>query len=82
MSNEFLHTARDCIDGNPPGTINVAFVLWATRLDKFRVHSEINKDILQEKGRSRYHNEPEYIEKSDCNTKIIDIIMTRYMMGV
>ena len=41
-SNEFLHTAtgRDCIEGNPPGTIHAAFVLWATQLDQVRVHSD------------------------------------------
>ena len=38
-SNEFLHTGRDCIEGNPPGTIRAAFVLWATQIDQVRVHS-------------------------------------------
>ena len=28
------------MEGNPPGTIDAAFVLWATRLDKSRVHSD------------------------------------------
>ena len=36
---EFLHTGRDCIEGNSPGTIRAAFVLWATQLDKVCVHS-------------------------------------------
>ena len=40
VSNEFLHTGRDCIEGNPPGTINAAFVLLATQLDQVRVHSD------------------------------------------
>ena len=40
MSNEFLHTGRDCIEGIPPGTISAAFVLWATQLDQVRVHSD------------------------------------------
>ena len=34
-SNGFLHTGRDCVEGNPPGTINAAFVLWETQLDKY-----------------------------------------------
>ena len=37
-SNKPLHTGRDCTEGNPPGTINAAFVLWATQL--VRVHSD------------------------------------------
>ena len=32
------HTGRDCIEGNPPGTIHAAFVLWATQLEPVRVH--------------------------------------------
>ena len=40
ISNEFLHTGKDCIEGDPPGTINAAFVLWATQLDQVRVHSD------------------------------------------
>ena len=40
ISNEFLHTGRDCIEGNPPGTTRAAFVLWATQLDQVRVHSD------------------------------------------
>ena len=39
-SNEFFHTGRDCIEGNPPGTIRATFVLWATQLDQVRVHSD------------------------------------------
>ena len=31
-SNKFLHMGRDCIVGNPPGTISAAFVLWAAQL--------------------------------------------------
>ena len=40
MSDEFLHTGRDCIEGNPPGTMNAAFVLWATQVDQVGVHSD------------------------------------------
>ena len=40
MSNEFLHTGKDCIEGDPPGTIRAAFVLWATQLDQVRVRSD------------------------------------------
>ena len=40
ISNEFLHTGRECIEGIPPGTISAAFVLWATQLDQVRVHSD------------------------------------------
>ena len=28
------------MEGNPPGTISAAFVLWATQLDQVRVHSD------------------------------------------
>ena len=35
ISNEFLHTDRDCKEGDPPGTINTAYVLWATQLEQF-----------------------------------------------
>ena len=40
-ANEFHHTGRDCIEGNPPGTINAAFVLWATQLDNVWVQQAI-----------------------------------------
>ena len=42
MSNEFLHSGRDCFEGDPPGTINAGYVLWATQLDKVRVHSAMS----------------------------------------
>ena len=40
ISNEFLHTGRDGIEGIPPGTFMAAFELWATQLDQVRVHSD------------------------------------------
>ena len=40
VSNEFLRTGRDSVEGNPPGIIRAAFVLWATQLSQVRVHSD------------------------------------------
>ena len=38
-----IHTGRDCVEGDPPGTINAAFAMWATRLDQVRVHSAMSE---------------------------------------